>query len=288
MFSSQKFRVVSWNIENSIKFDAVARVLSEKIPADIYALQEVDAYTYRNRYKNIAEDLANSLGMQYIFGAEFREFAQEGRGSKPAFHGQAFIAKSSPVRSKRLLLHHQARDWSRRRYHTLLFRLRLHRLKDKTIEKFGSRELGFAVAHFFQPREGGRVALIGEFQIGDRRVYLYNTHLESHCNEEERAFQMQDILEDVDLRVAQDDAVIILGDLNTALGASSPVIQAAEERGFRDALTHFADKDTATCTNGQRLDWILIKNLRATNVSVYGDGFAASDHLPVVAELEFV
>ena len=99
---------------------------------------------------------------------------------------------------------------------------------------------------------------------------------------------MQDILEDVDLRVAQDDAVIILGDLNTALGASSPVIQAAEERGFRDALTHFADKDTATCTNGQRLDWILIKNLRATNVSVYGDGFAASDHLPVVAELEFV
>jgi len=288
MFPSQKFRVVSWNIENSIKLGAVARVLSEKIPADIYALQEVDAHAHRSRYKDVAADLAQYLGMQYIFGAEFQEFAQEGCGSKPAFHGQAFIAKSSPVRWKKLLLPHQTRDWSRRGYHALLFRLRLHRLKDKAIKKFGARELGFEVAHFFQPREGGRVALVGEFRIGDRRVYVYNTHFEGHGNEEGRTLQMQDILGDVDSRVAENDAVIILGDLNTTLGASSPVIQAAQESGFRDALAHFADKDIATCANGQRLDWVLIKNLRVINASVYEGGFAASDHLPVVAELEFV
>ena len=62
----------------------------------------------------------------------------------------------------------------------------------------------------------------------------------------------------------------------------------AQEQGFVDALSSFESGTVATCDNDQRLDWILVKNLKGVSGYVYPDGFDASDHLPVVVELEFV
>ena len=290
MFRSQKFRIVSWNIEKGIKFDKIAKILCEKIPADIYALQEVDIHVYRSKYRDVAADLASALGMSYVFGIEFREFAQEGYESKHAFHGQEFITRFPLNYSETFYFPHRAKVRSLQWFHKPLLLTRLPRLKTKLTQNVGSVELGYTVANFFQPREGARMALFGEFEIGGKKLFVYNAHLECHTKDEEKALQIQNIMHHIDAnkRIEEDDAVIILGDLNTTLGASSPAIQAAEKRGFHDALAHFADKDVATCTTGQRLDWILIKNLRVTNASVYGGGFAASDHLPIVADLEFV
>lgn len=290
MHHPQKFRIVTWNIERGIKLDKIAKVLCKKIQADIYALQEVDVHAYRSRYRDVATELASALGMPYIFGKEFREFAQEGYGSNHAFHGQEFISKFPVSNSETFYFPHQFRDWSKRWFHKPIIFSRLPRLQTKLIQNVGSMELGYAVAHTFQPRKGGRMALFGEFNIGDRELFVYNAHLESHASDAQKALQMQDILCHLDgnEKIKENDAIVILGDLNNHLGADSPVIKVAEERGLKDALLDFESRNMPTSHDGKRIDWILIKNLKAINCFVFKGGFEASDHLPVVAELEFI
>ena len=188
---SQKFRILSWNIERGIKFDKIAKILREKIPAEIYALQEVDIHAHRSRCRDVAADLAHALSLNYLYGTEFRELAQEGCGSKHAYHGQAFISKFPLNNSETFYFPNQFRDWAPRWYHKPILSSRLPRLQTKFIQNVGSVELGYVVAHAFQPRKGGRMALFGEFEIGDRKLFVYNAHLESHASDGERALQMK-------------------------------------------------------------------------------------------------
>ena len=283
---SQTFRIVTWNIERGIKFDEIARILLDDVPADIYALQEVDLHARRSSCRDVCADLAAHLGMHYIYGIEFREFAQEGCGSKYAYHGQAFISEFQCNHSETLYFPHQFKDRSLRWFHKPIIASSI--LHAKLMQTIASVDLGYTVANLFQPRSGRRMALFGEFELGDRKLFVYNTHLEWYVNDTERAAQMQDIIEDTYLRVSELDAVVILGDFNTELGADSLVIKRAQEHGFVDAMSSFESRNARTCDNDQRLDWILVKNLKAVSGYVYPDGFDASDHLPVIVELEFV
>lgn len=284
----QRFRLVTWNIERGIKFENILAILCEKIPADIYAFQEVDIYAYRSRYRNVAADLASGLRMPYVFGAEFRELAQEGRGSAHALHGQEFISRFPIINWETFYFPNQFKDWTPRWFHKPLILSRLPRLQTKLIQNVGSVELGHTVAHFFQPREGGRMALFGEFKVGDRKLFIYNTHLESHASDAQKALQMQDIIQNANSKLAESDAVIIIGDLNTNLGKNSPVIKLAHKHNFVDVLLNCKKKNIATCDTNKRLDWILTKNLKVVEGSVWLDAFNASDHRPVMAELEFL
>ena len=284
----QTFRLASWNIARGVKFDKIVSILREEIPADIYALQEVERHTYRSGYRDAAADLSSALDMHYAYGVEYRELAQEGYGLRHALHGQAFFSNVPIMGSRTFYLPHQIHDWSPRWFHKPLLLAKIPRLQAKLIRNIGSIELGFAVARLFQPREGGRMAQIGEFNIRGRKLFIYNTHLEWHASDRERALQMRDILQDAGSRIDEKDAVIILGDFNTELGESSLVIQAAQKHGFCDALLNFDNCHVATCSNGQRMDWILTKNLKTINGSVFLDAYEASDHRPIIVELEFI
>lgn len=97
-------RVVHWNIERGLEFDAIEAVFkgekellalldNEKFPpdsakrreilkeaallreADVIVLNEVDWGVKRTDYRNVAADLAARLGMNYAFGVQFVELS---------------------------------------------------------------------------------------------------------------------------------------------------------------------------------------------------------------------
>jgi len=287
-----RFRIVSWNIERGKKFTHILRTMHEKIDADIYALQEVDRYAHRTQYRDVCADLARSLDMSFVYGAEFREFAQEGYKSEHAFYGQGFLTHLQLLDSRAFYLPHQIYGRSLQWFHKPLISSKVLRLPIwyRLVQNryIYSQRFTYRIEGLVAPRSGGQVALIGKFRIGAKKVFVYNIHLEGFGNDKQKAIQMQDILHDVRTRTQENDAVVILGDLNTQCGESSLVIQAAYEDGFRDALLHFEDQKIATCKTNQRLDWILTKNLKTISASVLKDSYDASDHRPVIAELEFL
>ena len=174
---SQVFRLVSWNIEHGIKFERILRVLRDEIPADIYALQEVDVYSHRSRYKNVCAELASALDMTCTFGTAFRHFAQEGHGSDHALRGQALITQLPIVSSQTLYFPNQTRDWSLRWFHRPLIFFKIARLPiwERLILNLWDVEVGkvrpsYLLDRLIDPRDGGHTALVGEFRIGDYKL----------------------------------------------------------------------------------------------------------------------
>ena len=84
-----EIRVVSWNIARGTQFDDVRSVLAA-LNADLYALQEVDWACRRSGDRNTARDLAEALGLNWVFAGEFQEIG-EGRGGRPALTGQSIV-----------------------------------------------------------------------------------------------------------------------------------------------------------------------------------------------------
>jgi len=98
----KSLRIVQWNIERGIEYDAVRAALSSPTSfakfidstvnprgskerntivqqvallkdADVIVLNEVDWGIKRTDYRNVAADLATALGMNYAYGVEFVE-----------------------------------------------------------------------------------------------------------------------------------------------------------------------------------------------------------------------
>jgi hypothetical protein len=82
-------RLVCWNIERGLRLPAVADALGGPLRSDVCVLQEVDLHTRRTGFRNIPEELARRLGMNYAFGPEFEELAQGGSPRRP-LHGCVF------------------------------------------------------------------------------------------------------------------------------------------------------------------------------------------------------
>src|SRR5258706_1069771 len=100
LWPPSSIRVVDWNIEQGLKLRAILDFLSSQ-NADLLLLQEVDMNAKRTRQLNIAEEIARTLGMDYVFGREFQEMAEGSRGS-PAFTGQATLSRW-PLSNPRLI-----------------------------------------------------------------------------------------------------------------------------------------------------------------------------------------
>lgn len=80
----QFIRVVDWNINKSLRLSEITGFLAAQ-RADVITLQEVDG-TDR---QNIAEDIARTLGMNYVF-APCEDLTQES-GMLAAYQGQATL-----------------------------------------------------------------------------------------------------------------------------------------------------------------------------------------------------
>src|SRR5262252_5777181 len=96
----RSMRILSWNINRGQQLDAVIEFLRDA-KADVILLQESDVNAQRTHRRNVAREITQALGMNYVFGCEFEELAQGTRDS-PALHGQATLSRW-PISESRIL-----------------------------------------------------------------------------------------------------------------------------------------------------------------------------------------
>jgi endonuclease/exonuclease/phosphatase family metal-dependent hydrolase len=241
----RQLNVVSWNIAQGARYERVRDALAS-LDADIYLLQEVDMGVRRSDYRRVAEDLADDLGLNWVFAGEFQEIGQSKRNI-PALTGQAVLSRYPIHNAFALPFENQAR-----------LRWKLDPL---------------------QPRRGGRMALRAE----SGGVLVYNAHIESAKNDKFRHKQIDEMLVDrLDARRAGLPAVFA-GDFNTGDATDrSPIVRCFIEEGFVDALGATEGLRRTSVNHPQPLDWIFVRNLALHRGRVV-DIPRASDHFPLEA-----
>ena len=239
---------MSWNIAQGARYEQVRDALAA-MDADIYLLQEVDMGVRRSDYRQVAKDLADDLGMNWVFAGEFQEIGQS-RRNIPALTGQAVLSRYPIHNAFALPFENQAR-----------LRWRLDP---------------------FQPRRGGRMALRAE----SGGVLVYNAHIESAKDDRFRHKQVDEMLFDRLEPQRADRPVVFAGDFNTendarqVAGRSLPGRRGLRRRARRD-------RPPAADIGPPRispLDWIFIRNMASQRGRVI-DVPKASDHFPLEAAI---
>ncbi len=272
-------RVVEWNIERGLEFDAIRYAFSDpkkfnalmedkgskasdddraKIreqigmlqKADLLVLNEVDWGVNRTLFRNVADELANDLNMNYAYGVEFLEVDPITMGldqqvivhevedayAEPHDDREAMLAhvrevmKPDPDRYKGM---HGTAILSRYRLENVKlipFLLQGHDwYKDEKKRSVATKAEGKISAAVFkeqlvrQVRRGGRMMLMADIvdpELPMGRVTVVATHLEDVATPEVRRKQLQEILDKID-RI--DQPVIVAGDMNTSTHTGVPM-----------------------------------------------------------------
>ncbi|PYS49825.1 MAG: hypothetical protein DMF68_08915 [Acidobacteria bacterium] len=243
-------RLVERNIERG------ARILSDnlRLPApQILALQEADKETVRAGSHHIARELARRLRMNYAFAPLNVE---QGESPKSREWYLNFEEQISPAETGRTGV-------------ALLSRLPFAEIKrlDLPWHKCAWRP---------------RLAIAATFQIGERRLHLFNSHIDPHSTIPEQIEQHEAVLAHAD---EIDDPVILLGDFNTLSKRSCLRIREfLESRGY---TTPFRT-GTATWRSGPirlHTDWIFTRGAKVLSYGVVRR-LSVSDHWPVWAEID--
>ncbi|HWQ52500.1 MAG TPA: endonuclease/exonuclease/phosphatase family protein [Bryobacteraceae bacterium] len=243
-------KIVCWNIERGQQQAAVSAAIKKETPT-IALLQEVDLDAKRTGYRNVAEDLAGQLGMNYLFAPEFEELGQ-GRRGKPAYHGQAILTGVATSSARFIRFRDQSSYWQPRWFVP-----------------------NWAV---FQRREGGRLALVVELGTAPNRMVVYNVHLESRGAPDLRLRQIEEIIADT-RHYPGETPLLIAGDLNTR-EPSPPAVKALLDAGFRKAVG-----GEVTTVHGTRLDWIFVRGPITFAEGAIHANVRASDHFPLTVRV---
>jgi endonuclease/exonuclease/phosphatase family metal-dependent hydrolase len=244
--------ILNWNIDRGKNLEDIKQQIRQLKP-DLCIFQEVDLGARRTHGQDVAKELAETFGMNYVFAPEFRELGQ-GTAEEPAYHGQALLS-TLPVRSSRMIrFEHQSGWWKPRR-------------------------LLISSVPLLQRREGGRVALVAQLDNGGKPLVVYNLHLESKGTEQLRLEQLQEVLDDAQ-RYPRETPVIIAGDLNTFV-FHSRLVPRLRQAGFRSA---FGDRRIRTHVLLGELDWVFVRGSieceHGQVLRVHG-----SDHFPISLEV---
>jgi endonuclease/exonuclease/phosphatase family metal-dependent hydrolase len=251
-------RVVDWNIDRGLRLQEIIDFLHAQ-RADVLILQEVDLNARRTGYRNIAEEIARQLRMNYVFGCEFQELVQ-GRGDSPAFHGQATLSRW-PLQAPRVIrFRHQSNFWKPKWF--------LPRTEP------------------FQQRIGGRIALVTEVKLWAHPVVTYNVHLESRGNKQLKLLQLSETLDDAS-KYPGSQPVILAGDLNLDLSRSSVALG---PEAFHSAIA-LPSPHTTTARGifrqGRTIDCAYLAGpIQSKSSRVFSD-VGASDHYPLLFEVRF-
>jgi endonuclease/exonuclease/phosphatase family metal-dependent hydrolase len=254
------FRIVDWNIDRGLRLGLIIRFL-RSFRADIVLLQEVDFNCSRTHHLDIAQEIARTLQLNYVFGREFQELTQ-GSADSPAYQGQATFSR-----------------WP---------------LTDAHVIRF-ARQSDFWQPHWFLPRHvpfqerlGGRMALCVGVKLPQRTLITYNLHLESKKSDSLRMSQLNQVLQD-SARLPARYPVLIAGDMN--LNAAEGYAAAALARaGFRDAVGEPREPTRPAHLLGpaRSVDGIFVnRRLRSRGGQVHGST-SGSDHYPVSVKLYLV
>jgi endonuclease/exonuclease/phosphatase family metal-dependent hydrolase len=256
---TERLRIVSWNINRGLQLSGIIEFLREA-SADLILLQEADFNARRTCYRNIAREIAQALGINYVFGREFEELTQ-GNRSSPAYHGQATLTRLPIVSSRILRFRRQSGFWHPRWF----------------IPQFQK----------LQRRLGGRMALVSSLDWSERQLIVYNVHLESRGNDSLRSSQLIEILDDGN-SLAADIPVVIAGDFNFDLsdpnGASLMAKVRHVEARFENPFLNGNRRATTTqprVGRARAIDWILVRGEVQWIAPTLHEGVIASDHFPL-------
>jgi len=246
-------QVVDWNIDRGLQLSGIIDFLG-KANADIVILQEVDINARRTGHRNIAQEIARQLKMNYVFGREFQELAQGSKGS-PAYHGQATLSRW-PISNPRLIrFRKQSNFWQPRWY--------LPQIEP------------------FQERLGGRIALIADLDVAGEKVVAYNLHLESRGNDDLRLSQIDEVLSDTKIQ-DPNSLLIVAGDFN--LDVSKRAGAFLTRAGFCEAAP-ISSLPTTTPRGlfeaGHQIDWAFVSGPLQTESGRVHTSVKASDHYPI-------
>lgn len=259
-------RVVQWNIEKSMKWQEALWAFTdekqfeklidttrfkpgtkeyEKIlqqrsvleNADILILQEMDVGVKRSDYRDAARELAEALGMNYVYGTEqleidpinlgIEKFTDE-RGTEDkdlqelfrvdpqkyrGLFGSAILSRYPILSVKLFQLRNQAYDWYYGEQVPLsaLEKARRRGAKAVFLEKL-----------FREIKIGGRIFLQTDLyvpELPEKKLSVVNVHLEIKCKPEGREAQIAEILSHI---IEITNPVILAGDFNSAPGDLSP------------------------------------------------------------------
>ncbi len=244
--------ILDWNIDRGTHLNDIESQMRRIVP-DLCIFQEVDLGARRSGRIDVAQQLAETFQMNYVFAPEFEELSQ-GTRENPAYHGQALLTKL-PIRSSRMLrFTHQSGFWK-------------------------PRPLLSSSLPLLQRREGGRIALITELDSGGKPLEIYNLHLESRGNDDLRLAQLEEVLADAQL-YPPETSVIIAGDFNTK-PPHSALVPRLRQAGYRNA---FGDRHIRTHVLIGALDWVFVRGpieLGDANVLRVG----GSDHFPIAVNV---
>ena len=186
--ASDRIRATAWNVERGKRFEGVRAVLGEHPVlnrSDLLLLNEVDIGMGRSKNLNVARELADQLGMNYVFANSHLVLApgdsgeqDHGRDNTLAMHGNALLSRY-PIR------HFEA--------------IECVEYKDKF--------------HALEKRLGQKRALLCEVLLPDGPLLVAVVHLDPFAPPVHRARQLRRILSRIEQ--LEPPRVLLGGDLNT-------------------------------------------------------------------------
>jgi endonuclease/exonuclease/phosphatase family metal-dependent hydrolase len=272
-------RVAQWNIERGLEFDALRLAFTDSRQfnalmedkgskadeneraeirdelralqaADLLILNEVDWGVNRTRFRNVAADLADALGMNYAFGVEFVEVDPITMGiDQQVVLREVEEAYSQPHEDKSEMIAYVKRIMTPdpERYRGLhgtaiLSRYRLENVrliplltrahdwygdeKNISIQKTAEGKVSAAVFKeqlVRQVRRGGRMMLLADIADPDfpsGKATVVATHLEDLTTPANRQKELQEILDRI---AGTHHSVIFAGDMNTSTHNGVPI-----------------------------------------------------------------
>ncbi|EKE03607.1 MAG: hypothetical protein ACD_20C00176G0002 [uncultured bacterium] len=254
-------RFASWNIERGINIDAIKMIFtdSDKLfstiesknkpevikllkeeaeilkNANILILNEVDVGMPRTQYRNVVEEMAQALKMNYAYGVEFlevdpahlgledykwseerflfpdKEKIQIDKAKYRGLHGTAILSKY-PLKNCRIVRLPQVYDW---------FDGETKRISELEIVKRHAAEKIFREEMIREIRQGSRMALLADIEVPglDEPITIVALHLENRSVPKGRRKQMVALLKSID---EIKNPVVMAGDLNTTTWDGTP------------------------------------------------------------------
>lgn len=179
------FRVVQWNVEKGTRFEALARALEshpQLAGAGVVMLNEVDLGMARSGNRHVARELAERLGMHWVFAPAHLELTK-GVGADLEAEGENEIGLQG---------------------NAILSRWPLER------PRVVGLPVCFEAFHFHEKRYGRRVAAVADLQTERGTVVLAGTHLEVRDTPRCRARQTRTLVDALPRR----GPVLVAGDFN--------------------------------------------------------------------------
>ena len=280
-------RVVQWNINRGYAFDAIRLALSDPEDfvayiqrrrdgmgaeqtdllrsqldilkdADLIVLNEVDWGINRTKFRNVAAELAKSVGMNYAFAPEFIEIDPLTMGLDPrqidpevvrasmrpgdtrqaamqrarkamvpnpsryvGLHGTAILSRYALRHVRVIRYETQGHDW---------YAQEKNEVVAQKVESFVGKVI-FDEPLTRQVRRGGRMMLLADVEDADLpmgRATIVATHLEDLTIPANRQRQLSELLHMIG---EIPNPVIVAGDMNTTTHAGMPIgfVQAMEQ-----------------------------------------------------------